>query len=353
MSGGYEKNAPVISGDPVVPCCPESNAPKAARRRLRSTANGLGVMLFFSGIGSSSFSLFLFLMFKWLGYMGSARYTATAYMDPVLYYLLVSTVYCISFLLPGLLYLGLTKMPLGRVFPTQKLRPDLFAALFFFGAALALLANVPVNWLGDLLQQFFPAGAPEPPASATTIIFTEPLSWVAQTLSVLRTALLPAFFEEFLFRGILMGQLRRWGDGFAIFFSALLFGLFHGSWTQIPFAFLVGLALGYLVVRTNNIWVSVAVHCFNNTFSAVQGVIRPLVSVGDYNFMYHLVFFGTIFLGGLAALYLFWRWRGFYRLQPRHRIPMALPVRVLTWAAAPGTVLVVAYCIFSVVTGWI
>ena len=35
-------------------------------------------------------------------------------------------------------------------------------------------------------------------------------------VSVLTTALLPALLEEFAFRGVILGSLRRFGDGFAV-----------------------------------------------------------------------------------------------------------------------------------------
>ena len=42
-------------------------------------------------------------------------------------------------------------------------------------------------------------------------------------LFFLRTALVPAFVEELCFRGVILQPLRRFGDWFAIFTSALLF----------------------------------------------------------------------------------------------------------------------------------
>ena len=50
--------------------------------------------------------------------------------------------------------------------------------------------------------------------------------------------------EELLFRGYALRTLEPFGRKFAIFGSALLFGLFHGNLLQAPYAFLVGLVLG-------------------------------------------------------------------------------------------------------------
>ena len=45
--------------------------------------------------------------------------------------------------------------------------------------------------------------------------------------------------------------------------SAFLFGLFHGNLLQTPYAFLVGLVLGYVAVEYSVGW-SMVLHIFNN-----------------------------------------------------------------------------------------
>ena len=69
--------------------------------------------------------------------------------------------------------------------------------------------------------------------------------------------------EELLFRGLVLRTLKPWGKQTAIVVSAILFGVFHGNLAQIPFAFLVGLMLGYVAVEYSVIW-SIALHIFNN-----------------------------------------------------------------------------------------
>jgi len=61
--------------------------------------------------------------------------------------------------------------------------------------------------------------------------------------------LIGPIFEELIFRGAVMGSLRRFGENFAIIFSALFFGFYHMIILQIPFAFAMGLLLGYVASR--------------------------------------------------------------------------------------------------------
>lgn len=73
--------------------------------------------------------------------------------------------------------------------------------------------------------------------------------------------------EEILFRGYVQRTLQPYGKKFAIFGSAVLFGLFHGNLIQTPYAFLVGLLLGYVAAEYNIVWAMV-LHMINNMFVA-------------------------------------------------------------------------------------
>lgn len=70
-------------------------------------------------------------------------------------------------------------------------------------------------------------------------------------------------WEELLFRGLILRMLEPHGKRFAIFLSAFLFGMFHGNLVQVPYAFIVGLVLGYVAIEYNIGW-SMVLHMINN-----------------------------------------------------------------------------------------
>lgn len=112
----------------------------------------------------------------------------------------------------------------------------------------------------------------------------------------LYSAIAAPIVEEIVFRGVVMQGLRPYGKRFAIFGSALLFGLFHGNLVQSPYAFLVGLILGYTAMEYSLPWAMV-LHMINNL---VLGDMLPRLTsflptgTGD------LLLFG-ILLAALAA----------------------------------------------------
>jgi membrane protease YdiL (CAAX protease family) len=90
-------------------------------------------------------------------------------------------------------------------------------------------------------------------------------------LSVLTIAVTPAVCEEIVFRGVLLPSLARWlGLGGAVAASATMFAFIHvdgTSFVRVPFAFLMGLALGGLRVRTASLSAPILVHAVVNTLT--------------------------------------------------------------------------------------
>ncbi len=79
----------------------------------------------------------------------------------------------------------------------------------------------------------------------------------------LYAGILAPIAEEILFRGLIQRTVLPFGKKFAIIVSALTFGLFHGNLIQTPYAFAVGLVLGYVAAEYNIVWAMV-LHMINN-----------------------------------------------------------------------------------------
>ncbi len=69
--------------------------------------------------------------------------------------------------------------------------------------------------------------------------------------------------EEILFRGVILRTIMPYGKRLAIVMSAFLFGIFHGNLVQTPYAFLVGLILGYVAAEHSIFW-AIVLHMLNN-----------------------------------------------------------------------------------------
>lgn len=90
-------------------------------------------------------------------------------------------------------------------------------------------------------------------------------------------AIVPPIIEEFIFRGAILGSLRKHGDAFAIIVSSVLFGFMHANFMQTPVTFLTGLILGYLTIKTNSIIPSIILHFVNNSWAAVSEMLMNAI----------------------------------------------------------------------------
>lgn len=85
-------------------------------------------------------------------------------------------------------------------------------------------------------------------------------------------AILPAVCEEFLFRGALMRFLLQcfYQKHLAIWFSAILFSLFHAQFYGFIPRMILGVLLGYMVWYSGSIWPGVLVHFINNALATLS-----------------------------------------------------------------------------------
>lgn len=80
------------------------------------------------------------------------------------------------------------------------------------------------------------------------------------------TLILGPVAEELLFRGAIFQVLRKYGKTFAIFASAILFGIYHGNLPQGVTAFAIGILFAYITAEYSIYW-SILIHIFNNVYT--------------------------------------------------------------------------------------
>ncbi len=85
-------------------------------------------------------------------------------------------------------------------------------------------------------------------------------------LNILMIAIIPAFGEEFFFRGILQKLFGRWfgSTHLAIILAALIFSALHFQFYGFFPRFVLGLIFGYLYVWSGNLWYPILAHLFIN-----------------------------------------------------------------------------------------
>jgi len=138
--------------------------------------------------------------------------------------------------------------------------------------ALAIVVGVAAPLLGAQLTQLFASGQTVS-QDIQQLGANTPLAW--RIPLVLIVVSLGPMVEELLFRGVLLSTLlQRWGAGWAVAISSLMFALVHlpglqWQWFGLPDLLLLALLLAWLRLRSRSIWPGVLAHGINNLLAVV------------------------------------------------------------------------------------
>ena len=132
--------------------------------------------------------------------------------------------------------------------------------------------------------------------------------------ALLLTVVMAPLAEEFLCRGILLDAARaKGGAAYGLLFSALFFGVIHFYPAAVVNAFVMGLLLGFIYIRSNSLYIVVILHAFNNalamlllTLGYAHTTLYELMSAHGLKMLYTVVY--GVSLGiFLVAGYMVWK----------------------------------------------
>lgn len=142
--------------------------------------------------------------------------------------------------------------------------------IFFSCTFLGSLATMFTNFVAEILDILYGTG--EIPDAMESALPTQG-DLGTFTVLLITVSIVAPICEELIFRKLLLYPLRKHGDGFAIFVTALFFGFSHGNFDQFPYAFVVGLLFGLLAINANSVLPTMILHTINNL----------LVTLGSYS----------------------------------------------------------------------
>ena len=135
-------------------------------------------------------------------------------------------------------------------------------------------------------------------------IFGEMLS---NPLCLLLLCVVGPLTEELVFRSGMVRLMRLSGlsSFLAVSISAFSFAIVHGNWVQAVPAFLIGVLLGYLYLRTGNLKLCLPAHIANNSIAVLLMLIPGADTMMDGLSTLTLVLLGSLYM--LLGLALSWR----------------------------------------------
>lgn len=272
------------------------------KRILKKTSSGLGFFIFIYYIVMIALQ-YVFIGLSNIGADGNYELTPLFLID------IIASVG--SSLLIGLIYLLISNRKLSATIATKSVKINLLIPAIFIGMAVAMTANSASQILAENFSIF---GVENKVSMSNTVT-----SAAEAILYIIATAVVPAFAEEFAFRGIIMGSLRKYGDVFAIIASAVMFGLMHRNTTQIVFAFILGLIFGFITCKTNSIIPAIIIHFLNNLYAVILDILNTtgIISERRYTSIYFLLITTFCILGLLSLIYLMKKNKAFFNISDK------------------------------------
>ena len=165
---------------------------------LKQRSSGLGFFVFAYSLTMTVSAMIVVEVFK---AFGSAKYI---YSDnySILTYFMDIFISVFAVVVPAFFYIKLSRNSLNDIISTKYVKQKSMIPILFLGMGGAMIANVATSVIADNFSLF----GIENTSSGLTIGDSSVLSIV---LNIISTAIVPAFAEEFAFRGIVMGSLRN------------------------------------------------------------------------------------------------------------------------------------------------
>lgn len=209
------------------------------------------------------------------------------------------------FTIPYIIAARMSKQKVKSLIKIKWKKTRLTAPLILVSLGAAMAINLLVSQFVQLLEGYgIDTAAPE---------LDMPQSLFGAVLYVITLTVIPAVVEEFAFRGIILGSMKKYGTAYAIIASSVLFGLMHGNIVQIPFATALGMVMAYVAVASDSILPCIIIHFLNNLAGAAQTVAQSFGSEQLGNLTVYAFFLVYLVLGLV----------GFVMLCKRYKDPFA------------------------------
>ena len=216
---------------------------------------------------------------------------------------IIDTPYAIAAMLPSIVFcvsLFLFDKGASRIKLSDYFRSDRITAgtVFGFFGILMLVYPICIICQQILLSGCFAAGFSP---IKEEYLSEDDLSAAYLVWDFILGSLLAPIGEELFFRGVILRRLSTVSQRFAIFASALIFGMMHGNLLQTILGFGIGVVFAYTAVKTGSLILPIAGHIFINT-AALSTTVVTYLTDEDTSSAYWLGLLGVFFVIGMITL---------------------------------------------------
>lgn len=198
----------------------------------------------------------------------------------------------------------------------KNLRLNTFPKLgHIFWSSVVMVCILPLSfYFNDFLQglnwpDWFKRGDGD--AQSLMLALFKDRSAIGFILNIALIGVMAAVGEELLFRGVIQQFLENtFNNGhLAVLVTGIIFGLMHFQVDGLSVRIILGIVLGYALLYTRSLWLSIILHFLYNSFQVVmvyslsEAEVAELVT--DQGYSPGLLISLVILIPGILAFYLF------------------------------------------------
>ncbi len=177
--------------------------------------------------------------------------------------------YIIMVLPQYLIAMPLAAMLIRRMPSLPAVQRKLGAGRFVIIMIVCFAVMYAGNLVGTLLNLMLQAIAGKEMSQPLFSLITDSGIWA----NLMFVVILAPIAEELFFRKLLIPRLLPFGEKPAVIVSGLIFGLIHGNFTQFFYAFGLGIAFGFIFVKTGKLAYTIILHMFINLIGSVISLL--------------------------------------------------------------------------------
>lgn len=274
----------------------KTNKIQAERKLLRNTSNKVGGGLLLFTIISNILSIIFMIPLTMLGAIDTTNSNYASGFEPVSFYILNAIVCLLGFGIAGIITTKMSGLRLDDVIKIKKTNIADTIKFVMAGMCFTFILNILLSLMNMNLSLFgYTNEMPD---------YGEINGIVGNIIYFVSITIVPAIIEEFIFRGVILGTLRKYhGDVIAIIVSSVLFGFIHGNFLQTPLTALSGMIMGYLTVKTGSIIPAMILHFVNNSLAVTsEWIMKSIDNEQIYGLVDTIIILAFIIIGLVCAI---------------------------------------------------
>lgn len=185
------------------------------------------------------------------------------YYDPHVFWILQAVaMYAVAF---PLFHRSTKKIP-SATYEKSKLGFGKFLGYFFIAEAVMNVGNIISLYLNTALSEI--TGL-----DFLGVNIADPVGDAPMYLTIPIVVIIGPIVEEIIFRKVLIDKMSIYGKRMAIIASSFAFGFFHGNFSQLLYATLLGFLLGHIYAKTGRVRYTIVIHMLVNLFGSVPALL--------------------------------------------------------------------------------